>query len=150
MGSIKIRLAVMSERKALEALQWRSSLEHAEYKEALLANPDAIELPAAQIESGSVFVAGLEGVIAGFAVLLPRADGDYELDGLFVEPDRWRRGLGRALVEHCCTVARAAGATSLHVVSNPHAEGFYRSCQFMNLGTTDTRFGAALLMRRSV
>jgi N-acetylglutamate synthase-like GNAT family acetyltransferase len=54
------------------------------------------------------------------------------------------------LVEHCCAAAKAAGAKSLHVVGNPHAEGFYRSCGFAKLGTKATRCGVGLLMKRSV
>ena len=88
--------------------------------------------------------------VVGFAAILPREDGDSELDALFVEPELWQRGIGRALVEHCCAAAKAAGAKSLHVVGNPHAEGFYRSCGFAKLGTKATRFGVGLLMKRSV
>ena len=65
--------------------------------------------------------------VVGFAAILPREDGDSELDALFVEPEEWQRGIGRALVEHCCAAAKVAGAKSLHVLGNPHAEGFYRS-----------------------
>jgi hypothetical protein len=30
-----------------------------------------------------------------------RGDGNSELDALFVEPDLWKQGLGRFLIEHC-------------------------------------------------
>jgi N-acetylglutamate synthase-like GNAT family acetyltransferase len=145
---LKIRLAVAAERKALEELQWRASLKNSGDREALLANRDAIEIPAGQIEAGGVFVAELDGAVAGFAAVLPREDGDAELDALFVEPDLWQRGTGRALIAHCCAAVRGGGAKSLHVVGNPHAEGFYLSCGFVNLGTQATRFGVGLLMKR--
>ena len=58
MDAFPIRRAAVSERGALEALQWRASLENPEYREALLAHPDAIELPASQIEAGGVYVCG--------------------------------------------------------------------------------------------
>ena len=80
--------------------------------EALLANPNAIELPLEQIEGGGVFVAEVDEAVMGFAAILPREDGDFELDALFVEPEVWQRGIGRALVEHCCAAARAAGRGS--------------------------------------
>ena len=67
-----------------------------------------------------------------------------------LEPDAWRRGIGRALVEHCATAARAAGAASLHVIGNPHAEGFYSACGFKVLGTKQMRFGVGLLMKRDL
>jgi len=150
MLSVKMRRALASERMALEDLQWRASLQNAGDREALLANRDAIELSVGQIEGGGVFVAEAAATIVGFAAILPRDDGDAELDALFVEPDFWQRGIGRALVEHCCAAAKAAEAKSLHVVGNPHAEGFYRSCGFAKFGTKTTRFGVGLLMKRSV
>jgi hypothetical protein len=52
------------------------------------------------------------------------------------------------LIEHCAAAARTAGAESLHVVGNPHAEGFYSSCAFEMLGTKQMRFGVGLLMKR--
>lgn len=143
-----VRPAVVSEREQLEALQRRASLNNPEDREALLAHPDAIELPLEQIRAGSVYVAEVAGSIRGFAAILPREDGDSELDALFVEPDAWRRGIGRELVEHCAAAARAAGAELLHVVGNPHAEGFYRACGFEIIGSRQTRFGMGLLMKR--
>src|SRR6476646_9914547 len=145
MLSIKLRPAIASEREVLEGLQWRASLKNPGDSEALLANRDAIQLPVGQIEGGGVFVAEVEEAIVGFAAILPREDGDSELDALFVEPEMWQRGIGRALVEHCCGAARAAGAKSLHVLGNPHAEGFYLSCGFAKVGTKATRFGIGLL-----
>ncbi len=148
MHQITMRTAVAADQKALEALQWRASLNNPGDREALLANPDAIELPLQQIEGGNVFVAEIAGSIKGFAAILPRADGNSELDALFVEPELWRQGIGRQLVEYCCSAARVSGATELHVVGNPHAEGFYESSGFQTLGTKKMRFGVGLLMKR--
>jgi acetyltransferase (GNAT) family protein len=53
----------------------------------LLAHPDAIEVPLAQIASGAVFVADWNGTIVGFAAVEPRTDGESELDALFVDPE---------------------------------------------------------------
>jgi N-acetylglutamate synthase-like GNAT family acetyltransferase len=145
---IQIRLAVPSERRALEALQMRASLSNPGDREALLAHPDAIDLPLEQIAAGHVFVLEDAGSIQGFAAILPRGDGNVELDALFVEPDTRRRGYGRLLVDYCATMARERGAAAIHVVGNPHAEAFYAACGFELVGTTETRFGLGLLMRR--
>jgi len=150
MVAISIRPAVAADQKALEALQWRASLNNPGDREALLANPDAIALPIAQIEAGGVYVAEVDGDCMGFAAILPREDGDFDLDALFVEPEAWGQGIGRALVVYCCALAKNSAAVSLHVVGNPHAEGFYRACGFEMLGTVETRFGVGLLMKRSV
>jgi GNAT superfamily N-acetyltransferase len=118
--------------------------------EALLAHPDAIVLPAEQIAAGHVFVAERDGAIAGFAAVLLREDGDVELDGLFVEPNLQRHGIGGRLVEHCADFGRAEGASALHVIGNPHAESFYRACGFLPVGIVRTRFGEGLLMRKEL
>jgi GNAT superfamily N-acetyltransferase len=71
-----------------------------------------------------------------------------ELDALFVEPHLWKHGIGRRLVDHVAEVARVRAASFLHVIGNPHAEGFYLACGFCVTGTVDTRFGVGLTMRR--
>lgn len=147
---IVIRPAAAAERVALEELQRRASLNNPGDREAILANPDAIELPSEQIASGAVRVAERDGVTLGFSVVLRRDDGDAELDGLFVDPAVWRSGVGRALVEHAAGQARELGASILHVIGNPHAEGFYLAVGFTTHGTFETRFGTGLLMRRAL
>ena len=147
---ISIRPARLEEQATLEALQWRASLTNRGDCDALLANPDAITLPIEQIAAGCVFVAEREGAVAGFAAVLPRPDGGAELDALFVEPHLWRHGVGRQLVDHIADVARDRAAGFLHVVGNPHAEGFYVSCGFCATGTVETRFGVGLAMTRAL
>ena len=147
---ITIRTAIAAEQKALEALQWRASLNNPGDREALLAHPEVIELPLQQIEAGGVFVAEVAGVVTGYAAICQRDDGELELDALFVEPDAWRQGIGLALVEHACGLARGLGAQSIHVIGNPHAEGFYLSCGFQLLGTQEMRFGIGLLLKRDL
>jgi N-acetylglutamate synthase-like GNAT family acetyltransferase len=146
--SSSIRLAVISEKEELEALQLRASLTNAGDRDALLANPDAIELPVDQIAAGTVFVAEQDGAIVGFATVLRRPDENAELDALFVDPDVRRGGIGRSLVVHCAKVACLQGAAALCVVGNPHAYDFYIACGFQVVGKTETRFGLGLLMRK--
>ena len=132
----------------LESLQRRASLNNPGDRDVLLANPDAISLPLEQIAAGCVFVAERHGVVVGFAAVVARPDAGAELDALFVEPHLWKQGIGQRLVEHVAEVARMRAATFLHVIGNPHAEGFYRSCGFRVTGTVETRFGVGLGMRR--
>jgi GNAT superfamily N-acetyltransferase len=145
-----IRLALLSEHAALEALQWRASLVADEYRDALLAHPDAIALDPSEIEAGRVLVAQHQetGELLGFAAWVPRDDAAAELDGLFVEPARWRSGIGRRLVDAAAQAATAAGAGRLHVVANPAAVAFYAHCGFIADGGTQTRFGPAPTMVR--
>ncbi|HEY6619452.1 MAG TPA: GNAT family N-acetyltransferase [Steroidobacteraceae bacterium] len=145
-----IRPAIPSERRTLEALQWRASLGNEGDRDALLRHPDAIDLPLEQIAAGGVSVLEQDGAIAGFAAILPRDDGDTDLDALFVEPSIQRRGVGRKLIDHCAEKARSKGSRALHVVGNIHAKPFYLSCGFTIVGTFDTRFGLGLLMRKAL
>ncbi len=150
MSDIVIRPALQSERSSLEALQWRASLANSGDRDSLLTNPDAIALPVGQIADGHVLVAQRDGVMIGFAAVLPRPDGDAELDALFVEPRLWKRGVGRLLVEHCADVARGRASRILHVIGNPHAERFYLACAFKATGAVETRFGVGLAMQRGL
>jgi GNAT superfamily N-acetyltransferase len=144
------RLAVPAERRALEDLQRRASLVWEDDRDALLANPDAIELPLEQITDGRTIVAENVGELLGFAVVLRRDDGDAELDGLFVDPAQWRHGIGRELLAHAERIATSDGATSLWVTANTRALGFYGACGFVTVGEVATRFRPAPRMRKTI
>jgi len=147
---ISIRRALPAERGILEALQRRASLANPGDRDAILAHPDAIDLPVLQLDSGQVCVAVQRAAILGFAAILPRTDGDMELDALFVEPRLWRQGIGRRLVKYCEDAARTVGANALYVIGNPHAEKFYGASGFEKLGVCATRFGEGILYRRAL
>jgi GNAT superfamily N-acetyltransferase len=140
--SLTLRLARQEEHDELEELQRRASLELPEYRDQLIANPDAIHLPPAQIANGQVIVAEVDGEIAGFAAVV-----GGELDGLFVEPDLWGSGIGRALADAAAHEARKRGL-ALTVVANPRARRFYEHCGFTVEGEVETRFGPGLWMSR--
>ncbi|HEX6072267.1 MAG TPA: GNAT family N-acetyltransferase [Sphingomicrobium sp.] len=140
--TLELRIARPEEREELEDLQRRASLELSEYREQLLVNPDAVHLPPAQIANGQVIVAELGGELAGFAAVV-----GGELDGLFVEPDLWGRGIGRVLVDAATHEARRRGLT-LKVIAAPGARPFYENCGFSVEGEARTRFGPALRMTR--
>jgi len=114
--------------------RWQTYLDH--------RDATAIHLPPAQIANGQVIVAELDGKVAGFAAVV-----GGELDGLFVEPHLWRRGVGAALVEKAVHEARNRGL-ALTVTANPAALGFYERCGFTIEGETQTRFGPGLRMSR--
>ncbi len=152
--TIKIRPAVPAEHAALESLQYAASVAVEAQRAVLLAHPEINGFPAKQIAEGRVWVAERDGQIIGFSALLPREDGDAELDGLFVRPDLWRSGVGRHLVAAAEKVAEQWGATTLHVMANPQAELFYRACGFELIGEQpsadwpQTLFDPALIMKK--
>jgi GNAT superfamily N-acetyltransferase len=133
---------------ALEALQMRASLGNPQDRDMLLRHPDAVDIAPEQIAAGRVFVSERDGVILGFYAILPRDDGDTDLDGLFVEPANQRQGIGRSLIEHCLEVSRTAGSAVLHVIGNPHVAEFYKACGFTLTGTFKMHFGDGLLLQR--
>ena len=139
---VTIRLARLDELEVLEALQRRASLANEADRPHLEAHPDAIHLPPAQVANGQVSVAELDGRVAGFSAVV-----GGELDGLFVEPELWRRGIGRALADKATLEARSRGL-ALSVIANPAARGFYERCGFSIEGEEKTRFGPGLRMSR--
>jgi GNAT superfamily N-acetyltransferase len=140
--AFSLRRAEPEEHEALEQLMARASFELPDYREQLLRRPDAIHVPPAQIANGQVIVADMDGMIVGFAAVV-----GGELDGLFVEPDLWGQGIGRALVDAATHEARKRGL-ALKVIANPSARQFYESCGFSIEGEERTRFGPALRMTK--
>ncbi|MDO0929472.1 GNAT family N-acetyltransferase [Streptomyces sp. TG1A-8] len=131
-GEIVIRRAVARDAKRLTRLVRGSRAYEGQYAAMVAAyrvGPD-------YIEAHQVFVAvdtdDPAGRVLGFysLVLVPP-----ELDLLFVEDGTQGRGIGRLLVEHMQSEARAAGLVRVRVVSHPPAEGFYRSVGALFTGT---------------
>lgn len=147
---VAVRDAHRVERELLEDLQRRASMHSSTYRDQLLAHPDAIELPVARIDEGLVRVADHSGVPVGFHVLLRIVDGAYELDGLFVEPELWRSGIGRLLIRDAVAIARRQHATFVDVTANSEAIAFYRRVGFNEGNRTATRFGPARRMHMPV
>ena len=89
--------------------------------------------------------------MSGYANWIAGADADEaELDGLFVDPPRWRGGIGRARVEAVAAAVRADRRRRLSVIANPTAVDFYVRCGFAVAGEAETRFDSAPLMVRSL
>jgi N-acetylglutamate synthase-like GNAT family acetyltransferase len=143
---LSIRDAVPDEISHLEALQLRDSLVAPDYREALAAHPEVIHLPAADVSEQRTRVAIVNGRVAGFSVMRPVHGTACELDGLFVEPDLMRSGVGRALVDDVVQRARGLGIRRIHVIANPTAIGFYTSVGFVRGDDAMTQFGPAFWM----
>jgi GNAT superfamily N-acetyltransferase len=150
MAPDRIRWAREDEVGLLEDVQREASLIWDEYRADLLAHPEAIEVPRAQVRSPGIRVHELDGAVTGFAAVLPLPDGDAELDGLFVRPAAMRRGIGARLVDDVAGRAHDGGAARLVVTANPRAEAFYVRCGFRTVGEAPTRFGPAIRMQRDL
>lgn len=77
------------------------------------------------IAANSSFVAVEAGERIGFVVVDPRGMV-ANLEHLWILPAAMSRGVGRALFAAAETAALESGASELRIVSDPHAEGFYR------------------------
>jgi len=128
-GTVRVRRATARDAKRLTRLV-RTSRAYEGHYAAMVAGyrvgPDYIEVH-------RVFVAvDAEDLPLGFyaLTLVPP-----ELDLMFVADAAQGLGIGRLLVAHMKDEARAAGLTSVRVVSHPPAEDFYRGMGAVRTGT---------------
>lgn len=129
-------------------MQRRASVQWDASRPESLQHPEALELPADHIAAGLVIVFEHWGAPAGFAVVVPRDDGAADIDGPFVEPDLWRGGIGRKLVEEAAMFARALDARELVASANARSAPFYARCGFKPTGQLDTPHGPISVMSR--
>ena len=140
------RPARPDEHPVLEGILRRASLAAPDYREQLLAHPEVLELPVEQIVAGRVFVSDMDRKPAGFCVVVPASTDEFELEGLFVDPPFWGKGIGRLLVGHAAGIASDAGARRMSVIAGHEARKFYEKCGFAVTGETLTQFAPALIM----
>jgi GNAT superfamily N-acetyltransferase len=129
---ITIRRAVARDAKRLTRLVRGSGAYTGEYAAAVAGyrvGPDYIEAHRAFVAVGADEPGGR---VLGFysLVLVPP-----ELDLLFVADDAQGRGIGRLLVAHMLSEARAAGIDRVKVVSHLPAEDFYHRAGAVRIGT---------------
>ncbi len=143
---IAIRNARQGDLTGLNALMWRASWANVSDRDFLSENKDKVRVPADLITAGQVFMAEEIGQLVGFASV-QQSNGEWDLEGLFVEPTAMRRGIGRALLDHAAEAVRTRGGTSLYVDRNPHAEAFYRATGFVDFGPMQAEGGPGTRMR---
>jgi len=151
MKGVEIRLAHPDDRLNLIELQRRASLVYEDTRQQLLDDPDVIDLDEEMLANNEVFVAEIGDRIVGFATIIAHEGNDAELEGLFVEPSEWRKGIGLMLVHQIEREAAAWGASRLHVLANRNALGFYEAAGFTIIGEKKTELGpTGLLMAKPV
>jgi [ribosomal protein S18]-alanine N-acetyltransferase len=113
--------------ESLEAPHWNRR----DYEQILLAEPSGPLLRCG-------LVADRGGKVAGFAVASwLRQEAVAEVEGLFVELDYRRQGVGSALIAACMTWAAQAGASKVRLevrASNTAAHALYRRHGFSPAG----------------
>jgi len=90
------------------------------------------EISSPRSATNEVWVAGTEAEVSGFVALGPARDADSSVSGevyaIYVSPNRWGRGLGRALFAHATNRLASLGYSTamLWVLeSNTRARRFY-------------------------
>lgn len=92
------------------------------------------------LQSGYGIVAEDDGVPIGYALARMLDDGEAFLNDLFIEPERMRSGIGRALLDAVLVWACAQGAHRLTLHGDPNAMGFYEHCGFVHEGDAPSSF----------
>jgi [ribosomal protein S18]-alanine N-acetyltransferase len=130
---------------SVEAPRWTPG----DYEQIIQATPDP---PPAQPSDSMMLrcalVAVLSGNLVGFAVAgWLREEAGAELEGLLVDPDHRRRGIGSALVAACIAWASDAGASTIRLevrASNAAALALYRRLGFFVQGVRRGYYSAPL------
>ncbi|HEV8583702.1 MAG TPA: GNAT family N-acetyltransferase [Methylomirabilota bacterium] len=129
-----IRRALPAEAPALTRIA-HAAKRHWRYPEDWIALwRDALTVTPWFVERAPVYCAEAGGALAGFYALIGRAP-TTDLEHCWVRPAYIGRGIGARLVAHAAKTARAAGATTLRIASDPFAEGFYRRMGARPAGT---------------
>jgi GNAT superfamily N-acetyltransferase len=143
--SISLRTALDTEAEHLTELALRSKRAWG-YDEDFMASvmPDMIVHPQyLQTEYG--IVAERDGIRLGYAIV--RIDGDVAfLRDLFVEPQYFRQGIGRALFLAAVEYARTNGASALRLSGDPNARGFYERLGMIQVDEEPSIVGAGRLL----
>lgn len=96
------------------------------YSEELMALwDDELTLSPQFIANHPVFCAVRDSEIIGFYAL-SRQGETCECEHLWVDPQHMGAGVGTLLFEHAVQTVRSMGGSIMNMVSDPHAEGFYR------------------------
>jgi GNAT superfamily N-acetyltransferase len=153
-----VRIAIGADAEAVERIRvrgWQTAYRHVFPSDGL----DQLQVDAArwrrQIETPppgwTVFVAEEDERILGFVAVGPSRDGTRggELYAIYVDPDSWSSGVGRALIERAeeRLAERYDHATLWVLDNNPRARRFYELAGWMPDGANkyEERLGVAAL-----
>ena len=120
-----MRLATADDAPALSALALRAKSHWGYPPDWIDLWREELAITPAYLTEHTIFVAAEDGVPIGMCALEKRGDGGGAIENVWIAPDRHRLGVGRTLVILALREAAMAGFTSVRVVSDPFAEGFY-------------------------
>nr|WP_202113255.1 GNAT family N-acetyltransferase [Paenibacillus sp. MMS18-CY102] len=105
--------------------------------ELLLQADPSEKLVKAYLAAGQCYIAEHNNAIAGAYVLLPAHSGAVELMNIAIDERLQGQGLGKQLIHHAISEAKAGGYTSFEVGTGNSSVGqlvFYQKCGFRITG----------------
>ncbi len=136
--TILIRQAELTDMESLQGVFQKASLSNENDRGLLRVHPEWLLLSDQRVLEGRTRVAiDDDGGVVGFATYLI-VDGVAELEDLFVDPPRMRRGFAAALVLDVASRLHQLGFETLEVTANPHAMAFYEHLGFVENQIVDT------------
>ncbi len=162
-----IRKATMEERDPMQELIADSArhLSRAHYNDEQIetAIVTVFGVDTDLIEDGTYFVVEIDGHLVGCggwskrktlfggdqyssrdAGYLDPASEPAKIRAFFIHPDHARKGIARALLNHCETEARAEGFRALELMATLPGIEFYKSCGFTETGNFDLQLTEAV------
>jgi GNAT superfamily N-acetyltransferase len=131
--SVRIRRAEPSDAAVLTAIAFAAK-RYWEYPEEWLGLwADELTVDPEYIGTHETWVAEDETCVLGWCAL-SRDEDAASLDHCWVKPDAIGRGIGRTLVQQAGASAAGLRLACLDVISDPHAEAFYRKLGFRRIG----------------
>ena len=131
--NLQIRRATPDEGKALTALA-HAAKRHWGYPEEWINHWQTdLTITADFIANNEVFVATIEGEIAGCCALV-LSETLTELEHMWIDPKHMSKGIGRALFEHTKRRAKELGSNTMELSADPNAESFYERMGAKRIG----------------
>ncbi|WP_170323339.1 GNAT family N-acetyltransferase [Bradyrhizobium sp. STM 3809] len=136
MGDYSVRLAKPEEQRELTRLSVRATL-HAGHDDAFVDRSiPSLMITLPMITGNWVRVAqDNSGNVVGVVWVTPTAlPGIALLQGLYVDPAHWKRGIGRTLFEAAVAQAREFKAGAIVINAEPSSEEFYKRMGATRIG----------------
>jgi GNAT superfamily N-acetyltransferase len=133
---LRVRLARASEADALTALCVRSKAHWGYDREFMRRSATSLTVTPAMIAEGRVLVAERPPArtLGVAAVEEMQARSRFDLALLFVEPSAIGCGVGRVLFDAAAKLVATRGGSSLSILADPFAAGFYQHLGAVRIG----------------
>jgi GNAT superfamily N-acetyltransferase len=136
----RIRKAIPDDADYLSALAMRSKAYWGYSPEFMESCRSELMVPEQQIHSGDFdYHVAVEGeMISGFYAIKRLLDAEFELEALFVEPERIGHGIGRQLIQHALKELDRKDAETLLIQGDPNTASFYIAAGARQIGVKES------------